>query len=651
MSPPTNSFSSLFKKLSNLQTTISQQTTDHPSPNRDSEANSNYNDYNTRLLSHSSTSIPSNPRTGQSKINFPVLIPSQIRNPYPKKKPKHQPKISIQKKIQTSLVTDDVWIGNKIQPLITNHARLWIQNVNGLDISNNFTIFSEQLSHLRRYDIHFLGLSEARLNPHNPYICDNLDASFKFLYPESSHVLANTKMDTFSTFQYGGVLSATMNSLSSRVASVGHDPIGRFTWIDFYGKSNFLRIYTVYRVNNDTDSTCGDISAWSNERTILRERNIDENPRSNVISTLLDKVREDLRLNRNIVICGDFNENVLDGKLNESMQQLGLINLMQSMIPANSPVVRTHNRGNSVIDGVWSTYHFSMKISAMGLAPFDFLFPSDHRGSYIDFDIRDFLDNTNISVLPAPYRRLKSTIPKRVTEYSKRALYLYEEHKLELKLQQLPAFIQTISVSDKEILFNKLDKEIHDILTHSERKCCFVNRNCNLMFSGDLSKALRSYRQNRNLLSKTIRHSHDNSDEAIITQVKHTRNAKREVKNCSKNHISLRNTMLDELALDKVKFFPEKNLKKSSVLKQMKNGEHSREEHSKIRYATKGRFSGGLSYVLIPAKSAYSPEQQSQSNFDHYNVKTIWDRTQVDNGNDIDDWERIDESPKVIQYI
>ena len=155
----------------------------------------------------------------------------------------------------------------------------------------------------------------------------------------------------------------------------------------FLRKNNFLRIYTVYRVNHDTDSTCGNVSAWSNERTLLRERNIQENPCKHTITTLITKIHEDLRINRNVVICGNFNENVLDGKLNDQMKQLGLVNLIESMIPPHLTDFQTHNRGNSVIDGIWCTYQFSMQISAMGIAPFDFLFPSDHREMYIDFDI------------------------------------------------------------------------------------------------------------------------------------------------------------------------------------------------------------------------------------------------------------------------
>ena len=664
MSPSMKSFTSLFKNISTINKKISKTNTS--SNHDDDEANSNPNDYNSRLLFNTSSNSLShqhrNPNTTsldkssstqkyQSTIPFPTLIPTQIRNPYPKSKKLPSKKLSIQSKLNSPLLTDDTWIGDRIQPLIKNHARIWIQNVNGLDTSNNFSILYEQLSYIKRYDIHFLSLSESRLNPHNPYISDNIDAAFSFIYPDSKHKLSNTKMDTFSTFQYGGVLSATMNTLSSRVAGLGQDPFGRFNWIDFYGKQNFLRIYTVYRVNHDTDITCGDTSAWSNERTLLRERNIHENPRQNTITALFNKLQEDLRLNRNIVICGDFNENVLNGSLNTKLTELGLINIMQSIIPSHLSDVRTHNRGASVIDGIWCTYHFSTKISAMGLAPFDFLFPSDHRGAYVDFDIRDFLDNMNITLLPAPYRRLKSSIPKRVKEYSMRAISLYEEHKLELKIKQLPEFLTPLSLTDKALLLNKLDKEIHDILTHSERNCCAVSRHCDLMFSNELQKALRSYRQNKNILSKLIRHSQDSSDDSIIHQAKETRKAKCKVKQCSQNHKSLRNAMLDELALDKVQFFPDKNLKKSSVLKQMKNSEQSRDEHSRIRLATHGRLLGGLSYVLIPAKSSYPSSQTSASDFNHYDVQTIWDRTQIDNGNDIDEWERIDDSIQVTTYI
>ena len=229
MSSQQNIFKSLSTNINYLsrklhdETKLSTKDTFHSKSNSKSRSVILNNDTSTLTNSNSKK------RISQSKLHFPVLVPSQVKNPY-QKPPSIQRTISIQTKLQSPMVTDDMWIGNKIQPLIQSHARIWVQNINGIDISNNFAIFQEQLNHIKRYDIHFLSLTEARLNPYNPYISDNIDAAFHFTYPEASHILSNTKIDTSSTFQYGGVLSSTMNSLSSQVAGMGQDTFGRFNW-------------------------------------------------------------------------------------------------------------------------------------------------------------------------------------------------------------------------------------------------------------------------------------------------------------------------------------------------------------------------------------------------------------------------------------
>ena len=84
--------------------------------------------------------------------------------------------------------------------------------------------------------------------------------------------------------------------------------------------------------------------------------------------------------------------------------------------------------------------------------------------------------------------------------------------------------------------------------------------------------------------------------------------------------------MLDSLAGDKVKFCKDRQLKKSSVLKQLKNFEQSKQDSTKINFALIGPKEGGISYVLIPAATEYSQESRNSPSFDHTDVDTIWTR-------------------------
>ena len=116
----------------------------------------------------------------------------------------------------------------------------------------------EQLQYLKKFEISFLSISEAKLNPYPPYINENIESAFQKVYPGGTCNLSNQFLNNDDLIQYGGVFSAAMTSISHRVAGTGKDKLGRFNWIDFYGSENFLRIYTIYRINPGNDPSSGD---------------------------------------------------------------------------------------------------------------------------------------------------------------------------------------------------------------------------------------------------------------------------------------------------------------------------------------------------------------------------------------------------------
>ena len=588
----------------------------------------------------------------QTQLTFSVLQKKRPQNPYPKPIKTNDQPISIQTKIQHSFPTDDSWIGSPLCPPASYSARIWIQNINGINISNNFNHFTEQLQYTKRYEISAFCLTETKVNAHNPYVSENVEACIKLVYPDSESSLTNSYLQSESIYQSGGVLcSTTIDPLAGRVASVGRDKYGRFSWIDFYGKSNFIRLYTVYRVNDNSDLSTGDTTAWADQRTLLTSKGIYDNPRKRIISDLLHQLKNDIQLNRNLIVCGDFNENVLSEKgTNQSFKSLGLINLFESLSPTDQKI-RTHTRGKSIIDGIWTTSGISKNIIRMGIAPFNFMFPSDHRGMYIDLNIKEFLDNA-VSSQPAPYRRLKSSIPRRVEAYGDKIDELHSFHKIDLKISQIKEIVDKLSKSDASFIFNKLDKEIQDILTCSEKSCSNVSRHCTLEFSDEMKKALRNHRQITHQLHKALRHSNQGSNlnQSTLNLIQEKRESHKVVTKCTKNQKELRNLMLDKLAEDKVKFCKDRQLKKSSVLKQLKNCETSKHDSKKINLALNGPREGGISYVLIPTPEEYSEELRNQPNFDHKNVDTIWERLNDPHWKRIKNWERIDNSQDVIKY-
>ena len=597
-----------------------------------------------------------NPSTQlQLQLPYKSRMTSGLFNPYSKSRlqsknhPEKQSTLTTQTHVDTNWTTDYQWIGDRICELETYAARFWVQNTNGIDISSNFYTFMEALDYMGRYHVQFLTIPETKLNPMNHYIRDNMDSAYQWIFPEGHSKLSNTKLDPKEIRQYGGIYSSTQGSLSQRFAGSGSDRFGRYHWMDFYGKHSYLRVYSVYRVNNGSDNTSGDETAWMDQRIQLLEQNIHMNPRQHCIHSLCDHIREDMQQSRSVIVCGDFNENIFSKHLNEKFKSVGLTNIFASQ-QDKCGKVRSCSKGSQIIDGVWMSLNVQDNLIRSGFSPFDFIFSSDHRGIYFDIDMRNLLDHENHNLILTPYRRLKSRIPVRVNKYSEIVVDLWTKNKISDKIDDITHKLQDKGkTQDLVDYINKIDHEIQAILTRGEKGCCSVNRHCVDSWSPTLKKSLRSLRQLKGLIRK---HKKMHCDPERLKQfLRERREAKILLRESKKNAVNLREALLDKLAEDLLKDPTTNTSKKASVIKQIKNCERMQRDARRIKKAIKGDQNKGLTYVLIPSISAYSKEERASITFNHYSIDTIWNRLQKYNGKDVNEWERIDNREQMEKYI
>ena len=608
--------------------------------------------YAINTTNSSRSSLKSSKKNIQQRLQQKVLKP-KYHNPYSsfkldkKKKTPSLPFHSLQSKISQTISTDTTWVGDRLCCPEPYCSRIWLQNSNGIDISMNFSSYMEQLQYMKRYDIQFLSTPETKLNSNNSFIFDNIKASHEWVFPEGHVHLSNTKLSRSDIIQYGGVLSSTQGKLSQRYAGSGSDWLGRYHWMDFYGKTRFLRIYTVYRVCAGNDTSSGDDTAWTIQRTSLLEKNIHDDPRDHILTSLTADIKKDIKSNRSVIICADMNENIFK-QTGTTFHSAGLHNIFQSL--QNSTTHFRSCSGKHVIDGIWVSPDISEYVIRKGFAPFNFMMASDHRGAYCDLDMRMILDDVNHNILPSPYRRLKSTIPARTRVYSSIVDNKWHEYNMDEKIISLKKhFHDNGNTPTNELYLNTLDKQIQEILTHAERNCCKIGRHCIHGWTPQLEQALRKKRHLKiAILNANKSNAPINTIKEILTQY---RSVVRDIKFQKKHSISLREALLDQLASDLMTDYPSKYTKKASVIKQIKNCEEMKRNAQKIRRVVKGTQQNGINYVLIPGISSYSTELTSSNKFSHYDVDTIWKRLQIANGKDVSEWERVEDPNLMEKYI
>lgn len=91
-----------------------------------------------------------------------------------------------------------------------------------------------------------------------------------------------------------------------------------------------------------------------------------------------------------------------------------------------------------------------------------------------------------------------------------------------------------------------------------------------------------------------------------------------------------------------------KNTTAEKEIKSIIEIERQRDQSKRINTVMKGRHGGGPNSLLIPAITEYDT---SKNNIDHFAIDTIWDRIELHNGEDIENWERVTDQRLVVSML
>ena len=655
--------SDIFKKISEVTLlTTSSSYTHQPSTQQSSTQQSSTQTSSTQP---SSTSPPSIRITANNHAKTRVQRPRSVRlkprsirtlrstttkpkqkqlNPYKKKRAIPR---THQQTLNSNRASDFTWIGKKMTYKHSNSVRIWSQNYNGINRRNHFKNFAEELISINSVESQIIALTETNLNSHNTYVTDQLTSVFEEISPGAQFTISSTNNSHSSeTLQFGGALTLSQGHMAMRIAKKGYDKFGRYHWTQYYGKKNHLKIYNFYRPVVHTDNSAGDGTVWAQHRELLLAKGINADPRQHILDTLLLDVKDDQMHNRQVLIVGDFNENVFSKSLNEMFSRVGLVNVIKEQLQSENDY-RSYFRGKYIIDGMWASPNVAENVKSLGLAPFYYLIPSDHRAIYVDLDVNALLDDFNPNFVPPPYRRLKSSIPKRVDKYCEQMKDRWFLYNIKEKVDQLE---DTLKKKGKSVettnLMNNIDNQIQEIMRCSEKKCCKIGRHANFSWSAAFGKALK---KERHLLCQLKREALKSAFQYTTAKIKlllsELRAVRKQLKEIKKDDISFRDKHLNECARRALASSSAKNIE--SIIKQLKHIEKQIREAKRIKRTLKGHRLGALTHVLIPARSEYS-QVKDNMNFDHTTMENIWPKVSTKaNGRDIVNWETVDQKNKV----
>ena len=409
-------------------------------------------------------------------------------------------------------------------------------------------------------------------------------------------------------FQPGGVFSGFTSSLNTRFISTTIDPIGRWICHRFRGRERDVNIYSIYRVHRKSDDTSGLTTAGSQQRALLKSKNITTNPRDAIMKDLCDLIRKDITSNRSVILMGGFNEGVESrGKTHNRLSEIGLSNLMMERYENKLP--KTWNRGKSAIDHVYMTMDVFKAVKKAGFSPFDTISLSDHRGIFFDLDMGMLFDETLKAVEPANFRKLQSSNLKRMKEYNKLVKQEWDNHKIDMRLSTLTNDIKNEGPTPHNVKrLNNIDRHITDIMRFAEKKCTTINRHAVDPWSPKLKELAREIRffviQIKNTLRDVIPVSLVDGITKLTTLHAKLGAKRREYRGFLKNAATHRKKHLDERAEYHVEIG--KNSSKAGEVKRLKNIEQQKQDSIKIQFTINDISRGSATYILIPHRDAYN---------------------------------------------
>ena len=494
--------------------------------------------------------------------------------------------------------------GAFLGPKNKNSFRIALQNVGGLPVysyqeEENRGIF--QAFVLNEADIQALTETNVhwRMVEEDDRLYSRMGSWFQSLHMSLAY---NVTQYPITPKQIGGVGIFSINKASHRVVLKGQDKsqLGRWAWTLLRGKNGVsLRIVTAYCPHDRG----GDFSVYGQHRHCFHKLGKPRIPRKAFWEDLLSEVRLWLEAGDQLIITGDWNEDVNDVQ----RKYFGPLGIREVLLEKYGPAPNTFEFGSKPIDGIFMSS--TLKIQQGGYLPFGDGVDSDHRSLWVDIPYSDaFGHNTSIPRLLA--RRLTCKHPairdRFISAYEK----FVTEHRLLEKTQALlERATYPLSQYDQQ-MYEWIDQMKMIGIRYAEKQCRKL-RMGDVAFSPEvlrwwktieawklLRKKAKGGRVSSRKLKRTIAKTdiqvpniHTLTAEQCQSKLDAAKQTYRGVKKLA---TAKRETWLDELA---EALALEGNTTKAKIIERLKRDERFRRTFRRLRYLRHRIRSGSVTFI------------------------------------------------------
>jgi hypothetical protein len=197
--------------------------------------------------------------------------------------------------------------------------------------------------------------------------------------------------------------------MTARIQSTGSDPMGRWSYTKFVGtRGKIITVITAYQVCKtpvNTTTKTKSRTAAAQQASMMRQQGITgTHPRKQFHKDLLNFLQACKAQREELLLAGDFNKALgtnISG-MTKICIALGLVDILRNHHDTED--IPTYVRGTTRIDYAFATPHFTAACTSCGYEPFQYRFPGDHRGMFLDFNTSALFGSATRSKHPSGTR-------------------------------------------------------------------------------------------------------------------------------------------------------------------------------------------------------------------------------------------------------
>jgi hypothetical protein len=368
--------------------------------------------------------------------------------------------------------------GDAMQAKRVGLSRFYFINPNGISYHRNLLDFCEILQSFIDNGIDVCGLSEINLDALlQPSLRKQLEDMSQDFFGTSIVATSTSYLRSQTPYKPGGTLTGISNELCGRYKTSGSDPhgLGRWSYIQLYAKGGrSMIIVTACRVCEGNVSASGASTAFHQQWNILRRTgHPTPNPRKQFVTDLILEIEKWQRAGADIILGGDLNERLGDTQngIANLVTKCGLVDPHASAHGiAGEP--STHSRGSKCLDYVLVSSAVLPFIRKCGIDPFHQILFTDHRGLFLDIDLKGLLGGELAQIL-APKSRGVSSNTDKPEVYIQASHQHLSSNNVSTNSASMFAAARTVHTVPNALItaINKFDRTITQGMPLAERLC------------------------------------------------------------------------------------------------------------------------------------------------------------------------------------